>query len=134
VTPVNCPFCDRIAAGELLINRRLAVAIADAYPLTPGHSLVIPRRHEADFFALARVERAAMLDLIIELHARLKRSHGFDGVNIGLNNGAAAGQVVPHAHLHLIPRYKNDTPDPRGGVRWIFPDRAAYWSSSGDPP
>ncbi|MGP1667643.1 MAG: HIT family protein, partial [Rhodanobacter sp.] len=50
-----------------------------------------------------------------------------DGYNIGINVGAAAGQTVPHLHVHVIPRYAGDMDDPRGGVRWIFPDRAAYW-------
>ena len=128
-----CPFCKLITGGQLLLDRGLAVAVADAFPLTPGHALVIPRRHEADFFALTGQEQSAMLDLTSDLHALLKTRYGFDGANIGLNNGTAAGQTVPHAHLHLIPRYTGDTADPRGGVRWIFPDRAAYWPPPTDP-
>jgi diadenosine tetraphosphate (Ap4A) HIT family hydrolase len=133
MTSSTCPFCDLVTGDGLLLDRGLAVGVADAFPLTPGHSLVIPRRHEADFFALTDSERSAMLDVAAELHALLKRQHNFDGVNLGLNNGAAAGQTVPHAHLHVIPRYTGDTPDPRGGVRWLFPDRAAYWSSPDRP-
>lgn len=123
-----CPFCDLITSGEVTLDHPLAVAVPDAFPLTPGHSLVIPRRHEPDFFALANDERTAILNLAAELHALLKHEHSLDGVNLGLNNGPAAGQTVQHTHLHVIPRYKGDVPDPRGGVRWIFPDSAAYWN------
>jgi diadenosine tetraphosphate (Ap4A) HIT family hydrolase len=68
-----------------------------------------------------------MLKLLDEMKARLDREHKPDGYNIGINSGAAAGQTVMHLHIHLIPRYAGDMPDPRGGVRWIFPDKAAYW-------
>ena len=70
-----------------------------------------------------------MLELLDDAKAILDKAHAPDGYNIGLNNGAAAGQTVMHVHMHLIPRYQNDTTDPRGGVRWIFPDRAKYWKS-----
>lgn len=68
-----------------------------------------------------------MLALLDEVRAGLDRECRPDGYNIGLNNGAAAGQTVMHVHMHLIPRYAGDAADPRGGVRWIFPDKAAYW-------
>ena len=70
-----------------------------------------------------------MLKLLDEMKAMLDREHKPDGYNIGINNGAAAGQTVMHLHLHLIPRYAGDTADARGGVRWIFPDKAAYWKN-----
>ncbi|MDQ3691168.1 MAG: HIT family protein [Chloroflexota bacterium] len=124
---MSCPLCHRIAEEDIIIKDRLAFAIADAFPLTPGHSLVVPRRHEPDFFALSTEERSAMLALAVELRSVLSDQYGFQDLNLGLNNGPAAGQTVPHAHLHVIPRYEGDSPDPRGGVRWMFPDRAAYW-------
>jgi len=70
-----------------------------------------------------------MLSLLGDIRAGLEREYAPDGYNIGLNNGVAAGQTVMHAHMHLIPRYRGDATDPRGGVRWIFPDKAAYWQS-----
>ena len=71
-----------------------------------------------------------MMALLDEVRAVLGREHAPDGYNIGLNEGAAAGQTVMHVHLHLMPRYRGDRADPRGGVRWIFPDRAAYWAGN----
>ena len=68
-----------------------------------------------------------MMNLLDEMKTRLEQEHNPDGYNIGINSGAAAGQTVMHLHIHLIPRYAGDTPDPRGGVRWIFPEKAAYW-------
>ena len=121
-----CPFCN-IDPGQIIIEHSLAVAKHDGYPLTKGHSLIIPRRHVASFFDCTAEERQAMLDLLDESKAILDKEHAPDGYNIGLNNGAAAGQTVMHVHMHLIPRYQNDTTDPRGGVRWIFPDKAKYW-------
>jgi len=69
----------------------------------------------------------AMLKLLDEAKTMLDREHKPDGYSIGINYGVAAGQTVMHLHMHLIPRYKGDRPDPRGGVRWVIPDKAAYW-------
>lgn len=124
----SCPFCALIDEGNVVLDRGLAVVVEDAYPISRGHSLVVPRRHEADFFALTPDERTAMLDAAVDLHASLGDRYEFDGVNLGLNNGPAAGQTVDHVHLHVIPRYQGDVADPRGGVRWIMPNKAAYWA------
>lgn len=122
-----CPFCtlsvDRLAAGS-----DLSLAIRDAYPVSPGHTLVIPKRHVGSFFELTDDERIDVLRLIEVAKAGLDREFKPQGYNIGINDGEAAGQTVPHVHIHLIPRYDGDQPDPRGGVRWIFPDKADYWS------
>ena len=75
----------------------------------------------------ARDEREALFDLLAELRVKLLQDYKPDGFNIGINDGTAAGQTVMHLHIHLIPRYSGDILDPRGGVRWIFPDKAAYW-------
>lgn len=122
----TCIFCTR--GEEQAVHRHeLALVLPDTYPLTKGHSLVVPRRHVASFFDLTMDERVAILELLDRAKADIDEKHAPDGYNIGINNGAAAGQTVMHVHMHLIPRYANDTSDPRGGVRWIFPDRAAYW-------
>lgn len=127
----DCAFCNRIALGDILIGDQLAVALCDAFPVSPGHVLVAPRRHEADFFSLADEERAAMFDILLQMQRRLASERQPDGYNVGLNIGQAAGQTVPHAHIHLIPRYVGDHPDPRGGVRWVIPEKAAYWRRDG---
>ena len=124
----DCPFCRRIRARRfLLATRRTAVAIPDAYPVNPGHCLVLPKRHEPDFFQLSVEEQTEIGELLWELRELLEAEHDTTAFNVGVNAGALAGQTVDHAHVHLIPRYAGDVPDPRGGVRWIVPDRAPYW-------
>lgn len=122
-----CPFCTRLQGGEALVENGLAAALADAHPISPGHTLVVPLRHEADYFALTDDEQAAVHRLVRVMQQRLTDQHHPSAFNLGLNNGADAGQTIPHVHLHLIPRYPGDRPDPRGGVRWIIPEKARYW-------
>jgi len=121
-----CPFCN-LQKSRVILDNDHAIAIYDGYPVTPGHSLIIPKRHISSFFEATREEQTALLDLLAEVRERLLAEHNPDGFNIGINDGAAAGQTVMHLHIHLIPRYDGDMSDPRGGVRWIFPDKAAYW-------
>jgi diadenosine tetraphosphate (Ap4A) HIT family hydrolase len=123
-----CPFCDRIARGEVdIADDPLMVALRDAFPVSPGHSLVVPRRHVASWLDLTAAEAAHAWTLVARTTRSLDLAHHPDGYNLGVNVGAAAGQTVAHAHLHLIPRYAGDAPDPRGGVRWILPAQARYW-------
>ena len=105
-----------------------AVLILDGYPVSPGHSLVIPKRHVGSFFEVTEVERAALLALLDRAKELIAEQHRPNGHNIGINDGAAAGQTVPHLHIHLIPRYDGDQADPRGGVRWVIPEKADYWT------
>lgn len=126
--PKPCPFCP-IKHREILADHPLAAAVTDSFPLTQGHTLIVPRRHVASFFELTMDERLAMLGLLDQAKAALETKYSPDGFNIGVNDGAAAGQTVMHVHIHLIPRYKGDADDPRGGVRWIFPRKADYWSA-----
>jgi len=90
--------------------------------------LIISNRHVGSFFDLSAVEQQDLLELLSQARKELDETHKPDAYNIGVNDGLAAGQTIPHFHLHLIPRYKGDRPDPKGGVRWIFPDKANYWS------
>ena len=90
--------------------------------------LVIPKRHVGSFFEGTRVERAALLALLDRAKELVDEQYRPDGYNIGINDGAAAGQTVPHLHIHLIPRYDGDQTDPRGGVRWVMPQKADYWT------
>lgn len=115
-------FCQR--AGDA----QVAFALDDAFPVTPGHRLVAPVRHAARLEELALEEWQAVFQLVHNEARRLRSEPGVEGVNIGVNSGEAAGQTIDHAHVHVIPRRAGDVPDPRGGVRWIIPEQADYWS------
>ena len=125
-----CPFCS-LPPERIRAATPHSVCIDDGYPVSPGHALVIPRRHVQSFFDLQDDERADLLDLLGRARAAIQAERRPDGFNIGINDGAAAGQTVPHHHVHLIPRYVGDRPDPRGGVRWVIPEKADYWSRRG---
>jgi diadenosine tetraphosphate (Ap4A) HIT family hydrolase len=105
----------------ILVENELAVAFFDLYPVSPGHTLIIPKRHVANWFSCTRAEQVAILDLVAAL------APAADGCNLGVNIGAAGGQTVGHVHMHLIPRHTGDVEDSRGGVRWVVPRHAAYW-------
>jgi diadenosine tetraphosphate (Ap4A) HIT family hydrolase len=122
----TCPFCHPGKSRVLTANAH-AIAIYDGSPVTLGHTLIIPKRHVSSFFETSREEQAALLDLLAEMRQRLLEERNPAGFNIGNNDGTAAGQTVMHLHIHLIPRYSGDTEDPRGGVRWIMPEKAPYW-------
>jgi len=94
----------------------LVLVLRDGYPVSPGHTLVIPRRHVGSFFAATPAEREAILDAIVRVKRTLDELHAPPGYNVGLNDGPAAGQTVAHCHVHVIPRYAGDVEDPRGGV------------------
>ncbi|RIK08278.1 MAG: HIT family protein [Acidobacteria bacterium] len=123
----ECPFCDRIGDGDFIAESDVAVAFADKFPVSRGHALVVPRHHAASLFEISQAEIEDVWGLVSHVRSILQGDLAPDGFNIGLNDGEAAGQTVGHAHVHVIPRYKGDVPDPRGGVRWVFPDKAAYW-------
>lgn len=123
----TCPFCT-LPRERVRGENQHAVWIGDGFPIAPGHSLVIPKRHVGSFFDVSEQERAAMLELLDLAKAEVDREFQPDGYNIGINDGPSAGQTVPHLHMHLIPRFKGDQADPRGGVRWIIPSKADYWS------
>ena len=123
----GCPFCTRIRGHKgLLATRRTAVALPDAFPVNPGHCLILPKRHEPDYFELTVEEQADITDLLWELRELLEAEHHTRAFNVGVNVGSVAGQTVDHAHVHLIPRFEGDVPDPRGGVRCVIPERARY--------
>jgi diadenosine tetraphosphate (Ap4A) HIT family hydrolase len=127
VTELTCPFCT-LPRARILGENESAVWMRDAYPVTTGHSLIIPKRHVASFFETSNAERPSLLSLVDVAKDAAAREFRPDGFNIGINDGESAGQTVPHLHIHLIPRYKGDLSDPRGGVRWVIPERADYWS------
>ena len=123
----HCPFCV-ISPDRISEETELTTTLYDGFPVSRGHTLVIPKRHIGSFFELTDEERIQIFQAINQAKNALDEELQPDGYNIGINDGEAAGQTVMHLHVHLIPRYKGDMDDPRGGVRWIFPDKADYWS------
>lgn len=122
-----CPFCT-LPPERILIDSPRALVIRDGFPVSPGHTLIIPKRHVGSWFDITDAERDEMTLLLTQAKAQLDQEYTPDGYNIGINDGAAAGQTVPHLHMHLIPRFTGDREDPRGGVRWVMPEKADYWS------
>ena len=123
----GCVFCALEGSGRVLLENELALCIADAYPVTPGHSLVIPWRHVADGLALHQQEWNAAVELLKQRREQLSaQDASITGWNVGLNSGEAAGQTVLHAHWHLIPRRQGDCEQPRGGVRGVIAGRQSY--------
>lgn len=123
----NCPFCaDRVKVRSVE-EHGTAIAIRDRYPVTKYHTLVMPLRHTPDFFTMTSQERRDAEALILSLKNEiLKNDPSVTGFNMGVNCGESAGQTIMHAHIHLIPRRDGDTPNPRGGVRGVIPDKMAY--------
>ena len=122
-----CAFCT-LPAERVIDSNHYGIVIRDGFPISPGHTLIIPKRHIGSFFELEFDERQDLLNLLDAAKKILDAEFEPNGYNIGINDGPAAGQTVPHLHIHLIPRYTDDLPDPRGGVRWVIPDKADYWS------
>jgi diadenosine tetraphosphate (Ap4A) HIT family hydrolase len=122
-----CTFCT-LPPERIIDSNEYGVVIRDAYPITQGHTLVIPKRHMASWFEATQAEQLALFSLLNTAKELLTQAFKPDSFNIGINDGPAAGQTIPHLHMHLIPRYKTDHTDPRGGVRWIIPDKAKYWT------
>ena len=123
----SCPFCT-LPDERIVDQNDLALVIRDGFPVSPGHTLVIPKRHVGSFFELNEEEIASMMALLKSAKSVLDVEFKPESYNIGINDGPQAGQTVPHVHMHLIPRYAGDVADPRGGVRWLIPDKADYWS------
>jgi diadenosine tetraphosphate (Ap4A) HIT family hydrolase len=123
---VECVFCD-MPADKKLIENDLAYCILDAHPETPGHTLIIPKRHFADYFQIDRAELEAIDDLARIRHKQLLADDPtISGFNLGVNSGGSAGQTVFHTHIHLIPRHDGDTENPAGGVRKLITGRGEY--------
>jgi diadenosine tetraphosphate (Ap4A) HIT family hydrolase len=122
----GCIFCE-MPLERIIGENRLSFAIGDGHPVTGLHTLVIPKRHVADFFDLFQPERNAVLSLIDVMRLEIQKADPtVTGFNVGANAGKDAGQTVFHCHVHLIPRRSGDMADPRGGVRGVIPDRQSY--------
>lgn len=123
----SCPFCALDQRRILFENDTFAVT-EDGFPISPGHTLIIPKRHTSSVFDLSPEEFILLREALHWARAHLDQAFAPDSYNLGINDGPAAGQTVGHLHIHLIPRYRGDQPDPRGGIRWIIPEKAKYWT------
>ncbi|MHB8474520.1 MAG: HIT family protein [Gammaproteobacteria bacterium] len=124
-TAESCPFCDP-PKDRVFAQDKLVIALWDGYPVSPGHALIIPRRHMPSLFDTTETEQSALLAMVNLTKAIIDERHRPDGYNIGVNVGAAAGQTVFHLHIHVIPRFVGDVDEPRGGVRHVIPAKANY--------
>lgn len=126
---MSCPFC-QLDSKRILFQHSAGtanvVALWDGFAVSPGHLLLVPTRHVATWFEATHDEQRALAEGLEIAKSYIEKSYQPDGYNIGINVGAAAGQTVPHLHVHLIPRYRGDVPDPRGGVRHVIPQLANY--------
>jgi len=122
----ECPFCSAISGDRIFHTDELVLGLWDGFPVSHGHALLIPRRHIATWFDATEEEQAALMRALAVAREKIMDRWQPDGFNIGINAGEAAGQTVFHLHVHLIPRYKGDVRDPRGGVRHVIPSKANY--------
>ena len=121
---MNCIFCRR--DGSILTETTLSFAVFDSFPVSKGHALVIPKRHVVTIWELSTEEYMDVFDLVKKVKELIQDRFDPPGINIGVNCGEAAGQTVLHAHIHVIPRYTGDIPNPRGGVRNVIPGKGDY--------
>lgn len=122
----KCPFCRLSRRVEIICETATCVAFYDGYPVSPGHALIIPKRHVASYFDLTNHEREAMNVVLQYVRQKIDERFHPNGYNVGINIGEAAGQSVFHCHMHVIPRYKGDVPNPKGGVRGVIPQKQKY--------
>ena len=123
----DCPFCYANARDRIVDEFGSVFAIKDGHPVSDGHLLIIPKRHKTDYFSLTEVENRDADRLLQILHKQLlEKDSTITGFNIGINSGESAGQTIFHCHIHLIPRRDGDTPNPRGGVRGVIPEKMGY--------
>jgi Diadenosine tetraphosphate (Ap4A) hydrolase and other HIT family hydrolases len=127
----TCPFCQILSGNTdktILFENQSGFVIRDGFPITDGHTLIIPKLHIASFFDIILEQRNDLFTLVDQAKADLDTQYQPASYNIGINDGEAAGQTIAHLHIHLIPRYNEPDKDPRGGVRWLVPEKADYWS------
>ena len=123
----ECVFCDKVEKKEnIIFENELCVALLDEFPVNSGHMLVVSKRHAATYFDLTNKEKSKMLALLEKCKEFIDEKYKPDGYNVGLNCGFYAGQSIMHVHMHLIPRYKGDVENPRGGVRGVIPNKQNY--------
>lgn len=122
----GCFFCKSINDKDFELENEFAIARFDDFPVNKGHLEIVPKRHVKDWWRTTKEERIAIFDLLDEAKKIIDSKYCPDGYNIGINSGEKAGQSIMHLHVHLIPRYDGDVPNPKGGVRGIIPDKQSY--------
>lgn len=123
---IDCPFCNPDIERELLLESASVYAMLDKFPVSPGHTLIIPKRHCENYFDLTFKEQSACWFVLNKAKEIIHNRFKPDGFNVGINISQTAGQTVCHVHIHLITRFENDVADPRGGVRGVIPDKKFY--------
>ena len=124
---MKCVFCEEfIPKQKKVFENKLAIAYFDQFPVSKGHILIITKRHSQTFFDITAEEQKAMISLLNKCKKYIDKLYNPDGYNVGLNCGEAAGQSVMHVHMHLIPRYKGDVENPKGGIRGVIPSKKNY--------
>jgi diadenosine tetraphosphate (Ap4A) HIT family hydrolase len=122
----ECRFCLTKPGRRIMIEGKFGFAAWDRHPASPGHFLVMPYRHFSDYFDITDEEREELWRLVAEGKKMADEKYSPDGYNIGINVGQWAGQSIPHLHIHVIPRYKGDVENPKGGVRGVIPQNKLY--------
>ena len=122
----ECRFCVSKSGRRIMIEGNYGFAAWDRHPASDGHFLVMPYRHFSDYFDISDEEREELWRLVAEGKKLAEEKHNPDGYNIGINVGISAGQSIPHLHIHVIPRYKGDVENPKGGVRGVIPQNKLY--------
>lgn len=125
----DCPFCFPTSDRELISESATVYALMDKYPVSPGHTLIIPKQHVGNYFELPERAKAACWLMVDRARMLLAARFQPDGFNVGINVGDAAGQTIPHVHIHVIPRFRGDVENPTGGVRSIIPGKGDYLKS-----
>lgn len=120
----DCIFCT--PKRDIILENGLSYAMYDKFPVSPGHALIIPKSHKSSYFDLSLNEQISLTLVVNRLKQVISTRYKPDGFNIGINIGETAGQTINHVHIHLIPRYKNDIPNPVGGVRNVIPEKGDY--------
>jgi len=127
---MECRYCEdeyqKSLQTRIILENELAYARYDGNPVNKGHMLIITKRHMDNFFETTKEEKIALLDLVSKAKTLLDEEYHPNGYNVGMNCGTAAGQTVMHTHIHLIPRYDGDVPNPKGGVRGVIPSKQDY--------
>lgn len=120
---MNCLFCER---KNYVLDNEYGYVIYDENPVSPGHMLIIPKRHVQDFFEADEKLKIELIKLLDQAKEILNNKYRPEGYNVGMNCGEVAGQSIMHLHIHLIPRYKGDTENPKGGIRGVIPEKMNY--------
>ena len=124
----KCIFCDIINNNkqQFIYENEYCIAMLDEFPVSLGHALIIPKSHIKNYFDVPKEIKTKLWEVVDIVKEYLQSKYNCDGFNIGINNGEAAGQTIPHVHIHLIPRYFGDIDNPRGGVRGVIPSKQNY--------